>query len=290
MAKKTLANLMIDILKRANLNPDDRKSIKAVLDNSEVSNMEIEDDDYSEIMGNIHNLETAESQLKPKIRAEVLDGVDASILDVFDGLSDEQKDKVKAAKKTVEKLRLGLDFKMDNLKEKLKVAKKDGDKGEEEILRSEIAKLNDASKAIKEDYEKQIHDLKNSHKSEIFGLTLMQKITSRTDIADDKKSGRHFAQNFRSDLNDYLAKNGIEIDFSDGTPKLLKSETKTEYYDKNNNKPSFDDILGIVVKEFDYEKKSETPPSGKVTIEKFEVGSPEYIRQQTIAANQALNS
>lgn len=264
---KTLANLLTDILKRANLKADDRKSIKAILDESEVSNIEIEDEDYSEIMGNIHNLETAENQLKPKIQAETLNGVDASILEILgEGLTDDQKDKIKSSKKTAEKLRLGFDSQINNLKEKLKVAKKDGDKGEEEILRAEIAKLNNQSKDLKESYDKQINDLQKSHKSEIFGLTLNQKISSRADIADDMKSNRHFAQNFNSDLNEYLTKNGIEIDFSNGTPKLIKSDTKTEYLDKNLNKVDFDGIIGIVVKDFGYEKKSQKPDQQKVEV------------------------
>lgn len=291
MAKKTLANLMTGILERAKLKVEDRKSIKAILDKTDVASIEIEDEDYDEIMGNLHSIDTATTLLKPKFRAEVLDGVDSSILEILgDGLADSDLDTIKSEKQTASKLRKAFEAQKKALETKMKAAKKEGDSGEEEKLRKEIDRITGEFKTAKETLEKEIEVLKANHQSELFDLSLMQKITSREDIAADFKTQRHFAQNFKADLNEFMQKNNIAVSFVDGKPKLLNSETKTDFLKKDLTPGDMDWVVSSVIKEYQYEKKSETPPSGKVTIEKFEVGSPEYIRQQTIAANQALNS
>ncbi len=291
MAKKTLANLMTGILERAKLKVEDRKSIKAILDKTDVASIEIEDEDYDEIMGNLHSIDTATTLLKPKFRAEVLDGVDSSILEILgDGLADSDLDTIKSEKQTASKLRKAFEAQKKALETKMKAAKKEGDSGEEEKLRKEIDRITGEFKTAKETLEKEIEVLKANHQSELFDLSLMQKITSREDIAADFKTQRHFAQNFKADLNEFMQKNNIAVSFVDGKPKLLNSETKTDFLKKDLTPGDMDWVVSSVIKEYQYEKKSETPPKGDLTIEKFQVGSPEYIRQQTIAANQALNS
>lgn len=291
MAKKTLANLMTGILERAKLKVEDRKSIKAILDKTDVASIEIEDEDYDEIMGNLHSIDTATTLLKPKFRAEVLDGVDSSILEILgDGLADSDLDTIKSEKQTASKLRKAFEAQKKALETKMKAAKKEGDSGEEEKLRKEIDRITGEFKTAKETLEKEIEVLKANHQSELFDLSLMQKITSREDIAADFKTQRHFAQNFKADLNEFMQKNNIAVSFVDGKPKLLNSETKTDFLKKDLIPGDMDWVVSSVIKEYQYEKKSETPPKGDLTIEKFQVGSPEYIRQQTIAANQALNS
>ncbi|MBK9936621.1 MAG: hypothetical protein IPP05_21540 [Cytophagaceae bacterium] len=47
---KTLANLLTDIVKRAKLNTDDRKTIKAALENTALSSIEIDESDYDSIL------------------------------------------------------------------------------------------------------------------------------------------------------------------------------------------------------------------------------------------------
>lgn len=291
MAKKTLANLMTGILERAKLKVEDRKSIKAILDKTDVASIEIEDEDYDEIMGNLHSIDTATTLLKPKFRAEVLDGVDSSILEILgDGLADSDLDTIKSEKQTASKLRKAFEAQKKALETKMKAAKKEGDSGEEEKLRKEIDRITGEFKTAKETLEKEIEVLKANHQSELFDLSLMQKITSREDIAADFKTQRHFAQNFKADLNEFMQKNNIAVSFVDGKSKLLNSETKTDFLKKDLTPGDMDWVVSSVIKEYQYEKKSETPPKGDLTIEKFQVGSPEYIRQQTIAANQALNS
>lgn len=291
MAKKTLANLMTAVLERAKLKVEDRKSIKAILDKSDVASIEIEDEDYDEVMGNLHSIETASNLLKPKFRAEILDGVDSSILEILgEGLGDSDLETIKSEKQTASKLRKAFEAQKKALETKLKVAKKDGDSNEEEKLRKEIDRITGEFKTAKDTLENQIEELKANHQSELFDLSLTQKITSREDIADDFKSLRHFAQNFKADLDEFLQKNKIAVSFVDGKPKLLNSDTKTDFLKKDLTHGDIDWVISSVIKEYQYEKKSETPPRGDVTIEKFQVGSPEYIRQQTIAANQALNS
>lgn len=291
MAK--LANLIKDILKRANVDAKDVETIKSVLENSEVSNLDVSDEDHTKILGGIYSLETARVALKPEMmktaKSELLDGLDSQIIAIIgEGLSDDELNSVKTEKDTIKKLRLANDAKVKALEAKLKGAKKDGDSDQEKILRDEINALNAQTKAKVEEYEKTIVELKNSHKKEIFNLGLKSKILSRTDIADELLKQRHFAQNFEADMNEFAKSKGIEIDYESG--KILKSETKTDFLDDKGNPTDLDWMIGNVVKEFKYEKKSETPEKRTDTIEKFAIGSPEYIREQTKAANQAMNS
>jgi len=288
-----LANLIKDILKRSNANIDDVPSIKSFLENPEIAKIEVSNEDQTKVLGGIYNLETARIALKPEMmktaKSELLDGLDSQIIAIIgDGLSEDDLNSVKSEKDTIKKLRLANDAKVKALEAKLKGAKKDGDSDQEKVLREEINSLNAQTKAKIEEYDKTIIELKNSHKKEIFNLGLKSKILSRTDIAEELLKQRHFAQNFEADMNDFAKSKGIKIDYESG--KILKSETETDFLDDKGNPTDLDWMIANVVKEFKYEKKSETPQKGTETIEKFAVGSPEYIRQQTIAANQAMNA
>lgn len=288
-----LANLIKDILKRSNATIEDVPSIKAFLDNPEIAKVEVTNEDQTKILGGIYNLETARISLKPEMmktaKSELLDGIDSQIITILgDGLSEDDLTAVKSEKDTIKKLRLANDAKVKALEAKLKGAKKDVDSDQEKILRDEINSLNVQRKAKDEDYEKTIVELKNSHKKEIFNLGLKSKILSRTDIAEELLKQRHFAQNFEADINEFAKSKGIKIDYESG--KILKSETETDFLDDKGNPTDLDWLIGNVVKEFKYEKKSETPPKGTETIEKFAIGSPEYIRQMSQAANKDLVS
>lgn len=111
-------------------------------------------------------------------------------------------------------------------------------------------------------YAEKLAEVEANHKTELFKRDLSEKISLRTDIAADKKEGRHFTPNFVTDLNDLLAKEKIKIDHD--TLKILK-EDGTPYFSSTAHEVSIDDLIGRVVKEYNYEKKSVTPE--RVTIE-----------------------
>jgi len=107
---KTLANLFSEIVKRSKISLEDKKTIKAASENSALAAIEIDDEEFTSILSNLHNLETAESVLKPSIeksiKATVLNGFDSQIETILgEGLGDEDLNAIKGEKVTASKLR-----------------------------------------------------------------------------------------------------------------------------------------------------------------------------------------
>ena len=267
---KNLANLLTDIVKRAKLNTDDRKTIKAALENSALSSIEVSDEDYDSVFENLHNLETAENVLKPKItnavKAETLNGFDAQIIEIFgEGLDDSELDPIKNEKITATKLRKAFEAQKKKLETKLGKAQGSGDADLEKALRKEIKELKDSMKSAQESFDQKLKDTEANHKKTLFETKLQTLLTLRTDIADDFKQRRHFAENFKSDLNEFLAKNNIEVDHE--TEKLLNKETKTPFTTKTHDEVNLEWAIGSVIKEYKYEKKSNVPDPVEIDID-----------------------
>lgn len=267
---KNLANLLTDIVKRAKLNTDDRKTIKAALENSALSSIEVSDEDYDSVFENLHNLETAENVLKPKItnavKAETLNGFDAQIIEIFgEGLDDSELDPIKNEKITATKLRKAFEAQKKKLETKLGKAQGSGDADLEKALRKEIKELKDSMKTADESYIQKMKDQEANHKKTLFETKLQTLLTLRTDIADDFKTSRHFAENFKADLNEFLAKNNIEVDHE--TEKLLNKETKTPFTTKTHDEVNLEWAIGSVIKEYKYEKKSNVPDPVEIDID-----------------------
>ena len=286
---KNLANLLTDIVKRAKLNTDERKTIKAALENTALSSIEVSDEDYDSMLENLHNLETAENILKPKIsssvKTETLNGFDAQILEILgEGLDDSELQELKNEVKTPTKLRKAFEAQKKKLEAKLGKAEKYGDADLEKALRKEIKELKDSAKTAQESFETKVKDLEANHKKTMFEGKLKALLTSRTDIADDFKTSRHFAENFKADLNEFLAKNNIVVDHE--TEKLLNKETGTPYTTKTHDEVNLDWAIGSVVKEFKYEKKSDVPGKVEFDVSKIEKGNPDFLKKSL----QAINS
>lgn len=267
---KNLANLLTDIVKRAKLNTDDRKTIKAALENSALSSIEVSDEDYDSVFENLHNLETAENVLKPKItnavKAETLNGFDAQIIEIFgEGLDDSELDPIKNEKITATKLRKAFETQKKKLETKLGKAQGSDDADLEKALRKEIKELKDSMKTADESYIQKMKDQEANHKKTLFETKLQTLLTLRTDIADDFKTSRHFAENFKADLNEFLAKNNIEVDHE--TEKLLNKETKTPFTTKTHDEVNLEWAIGSVIKEYKYEKKSNVPDPVEIDID-----------------------
>jgi hypothetical protein len=286
---KNLANLLTDIVKRAKLNTDDRKTIKAALENSALSSIEVSDEDYDSVFENLHNLETAENVLKPKItnavKAETLNGFDAQIIEIFgEGLDDSELDPIKNEKITATKLRKAFEAQKKKLETKLGKAQGSGDADLEKALRKEIKELKDSMKSAQESFDQKLKDTEANHKKTLFETKLQTLLTLRTDIADDFKQRRHFAENFKSDLNEFLAKNNIEVDHE--TEKLLNKETKTPFTTKTHDEVNLDWAIGSVIKDFGYEKKSKVPETVEIDLSKDPKGSPDFLKKSLQKINR----
>jgi hypothetical protein len=273
---KTVANLFSEIVKRSKISLEDKKTIKAASENSALAAIEIDDEEFTSILSNLHNLETAESVLKPSIeksiKATVLNGFDSQIETILgEGLGDDDLTAIKGEKVTASKLRKAFELQKTALQNKLQTAKGSGDSNREAILEKEIEKLNNEFKTAKETFEAEKNGLIANHKKDLFNVKLKQRILTKENIADDFKNTRHFAENFGADLNEFMQKNKIYV--NPENEELLNSETKTKFFDSQNIERNFDWVLDSVVKEFNYEKKSIVPQRGVVEVKPDTLGT-----------------
>jgi len=273
---KTLANLFSEIVKRSKISLEDKKTIKAASENSALAAIEIDDEEFTSILSNLHNLETAESVLKPSIeksiKATVLNGFDSQIETILgEGLGDDDLTAIKGEKVTASKLRKAFELQKTALQKKLQTAKGSGDSNREAILEKEIEKLNNEFKTAKETFEAEKNGLIANHKKDLFNVKLRQRILTKENIADEFKNARHFAENFGADLEEFKRKNNIFV--NPENEELLNSKTETKFFDSQNIERNFDWVLDSVVKEFGYEKKSIVPQRGKVEITPDSLGT-----------------
>lgn len=252
---KTIANLLQEVVKRS----------KATVDFSSAETLqeEVTTENFEAVLGNLYNIDTAEDALRPKIakviKAETLNGVDAQILDILcEGLSPEEVEAVKSEDSTAGKMRKIREFNKAKISEKPATNEPDQVKALTKALEDANAKIR-ANETAKSD---EIATLTANHKAELYKYRLENMISARTDVAADKKAERHFTPNFVSDLSELLAKEGITVD---PDTLELKKEDGAPYYNTIGEKSSLGDMLGRVVKEYGYEKKSVTPE--RVTIE-----------------------
>jgi hypothetical protein len=267
---KNLANLLTDIVKRAKLNTDDRKTIKAALENSALSSIEIDESDYDSMLESLHNIDTAKNILEPQItqrvKTETLNGFDAQILEILgEGLDDSELQELKNEAKTPSKLRKAFEAQRKKIIAQFKKDVKDGDPNAAEALRNEISKLNDLAKKQKEEYEAQLAKQALESKRELFNERIGNKLISRQDIADNFKTSKYFAENVMKELDLFLEKNSIEIDYK--TNALLNKETKTPYHNKQHEPVDIDWAIGSVIKGSEWEKKSNVPEPVEVVID-----------------------
>lgn len=287
MANKTLANLFSEIVKRSGISLEEKKTIKAAAENTALASIEIDEEEFTSILSNIHNLTTAESVLKPNIektlKGTILNGFDAQIEMILgEGLSDDELTAVKGEKVTASKLRKAFELQKSALQKKLGDAKKHGDTNRESILEAEIARLNNEFKLAKDTFETEKQTLIANQKRELFDVKLQQQIMSRADIADDQKNHRYFAENYGRDLKATLEKNGFEIDFETG--KLINATTKMPALDKNLNAVDMDWLHKQTITTNGYEKKSIVPPKGTIEVKPDSfgtlAGAVDMIKQQ----------
>jgi len=249
------------------------------------------DEEFTSILSNLHNLETAESVLKPSIeksiKATVLNGFDSQIETILgEGLGDDDLTAIKGEKVTASKLRKAFELQKTALQKKLQTAKGSGDSNREAILEKEIEKLNNEFKTAKETFEAEKNGLIANHKKDLFNVKLKQRILTKENIADDFKNARHFAENFGADLNEFMQKNKIYV--NPENEELLNSETKTKFFDSQNIERNFDWVLDSVVKEFNYEKKSIVPQRGVIEVKGDTLGTLEGAVNQVKQLNSRI--
>lgn len=259
-----IAKLIGEVVKRAKLDTKTLETINAAIQDESLSAIEVSDSDVDAVLGGLHNLDTARELLKPEItntiRAEVLNGAETGLIDILRSfLTEEEIEAVNAEDKLHKKQKKAIE---------LLNAKKPADGSENarkvESLTRALEDANAKIRAKDAEFETKLNETIAQHKVVLFNQSLETRILSRLDIAKEKKEDRHFKANFFADYSEFLKNNKLKIDAESAE---VLNEDDTPYYNKRNEKVSLDDLLGSVVKEYKYEKKSETPERGRFEVE-----------------------
>lgn len=285
---KNLANLITAIAKRGKLNTDDMKTLKAALENTALSSIEIDDSEHDSVLESIHNLDTARNILEPQItqrvKTETLNGFDAQILEILgEGLDDSELQDLRNEVKTPTKLRKAFEAQRKKIIAQFKKDVKDGDPNAVEALRNEILKLNDAAKIQKQEFDAQLSKQALDSKKELFNERIGNKLISRQDIADNFKSSKYFAENVMKELDLFLEKNSIEVDYK--TNALLNKGTETPYRNKQHEPVDIDWAIGSVIKGSEWEKKSNVPETVEIKIDQNPVDTRKGVFDRIKAKN-----
>lgn len=247
---KLLSELIQSVATKAGI-PADSAELKAIVTNAEVMKVSVPDTLATSIDSGIHSLESAESVLKPKIektiRAEVYNGIDASIYDLGKtgfGLTDDELEPFKKAEKTNERIKL-LAGKVAELTEK-KAGAAAPDKAK---ITAEINALNQKISDITKSHNDALAQKDSEHLNEITSI-----------MADRSLAGHTYAMAVPIDVNittakQYLnksfAKDGLKAvyDKATGEMKLVKQDGADYYDPKTNTKVSYSDYEKAVLAE-----------------------------------------
>ncbi|OIN55658.1 hypothetical protein [Arsenicibacter rosenii] len=202
--------------------------------------------------------------IKTKFTAQALNGVDAVIDPVLaEFMSEEEIAQFKKEEKPTFK-------KLNKLSEKLKelkVSSKPADKNELNNLQKqyndEIAKLKTQITQTIQDKDKEIDDIRKTHKRERFDDGLARKVLNRKDLVDfaTQKEGRRVV----ADVYDTLKEIGAQFDYETG--KVVQAGDPSLEFFLDNKKASIDDIINKTLADNNYVKKSDPAPKSEIVIE-----------------------
>lgn len=218
--------------------------------------------------------------IKTKFTAQTLNGVDALIDPALaEFMSEEEiaefKKEEKATFKKLAKL-------TDKLKELKASGGKPADKNELNNLQKqyndEIAKLKVQISQIAEDKDKEIENIRKTHKQERFDDGMAATVIARPDLVDyaKQKNGRRVV----ADVYDTLKELGAQFDYETGS--VVQSGDPSLAFFLDNKKATVQDIINKALADNNYIKKSDPAPKNEIVIEQEK-------NRQDPKANHAVN-
>jgi hypothetical protein len=190
----------------------------------------------------------ANTAIRSKIKAEVLNGMDA-IIDELTGeyeFDDASKDEVKNAGTTFQKQKV-VAKKIAELQEKKAGT---GTKKDKEAIQKQIDDLNGAMVKLKETHATEIANVSKAKDDEIYNIRFVSKLENKKYYNEDVPVAIH-ALTAKQLVNQNLAKSGAKLVWDEALQnfKLLNAETNVEYHDPNNKKVSPDEFIDGVLAE-----------------------------------------
>lgn len=203
----------------------------------------------------------ANTKIRNKIKAEVLNGMDA-IIEELTGefeFDDASKDEVKNAGTTFQKQKV-VAKKIAELQEKKAGT---GTKKDKEAIQKQIDELNATMVKVKADHAAELEAVKKSKEDDVYNIRLESMLENKKYYNEDVPASIH-ALTAKQLLSQNLAKSGAKLVWDDALKsfKLLNAETGVEYHDPNNKKISPTEFIDGVLAESKMLKTS-TPGSNE---------------------------
>jgi len=200
-----------------------------LLGNSTLTSIEV-GEDISKLMDTDFLTKEAAIQnpeIRSKIRAEALNGVDASLNDLIKGyeFDPETAGEILNQDKTTSKIKKAVEKIEELTRKKVKASSKDT-----ETLNSEIEKLNKQILATKSEYENQLNEVNNLRKTDKINWEL-DTIYAGFDYSLPAEKNVSITA-AKAIISDILNKKGLKFEAGENGVKLLTKEN-TDYYENN---------------------------------------------------------
>jgi gas vesicle protein len=257
-----------DLIKKTDIDMTNA-DIAALLGASALREIEVPDTFVDQFYKGIYTKESAlnDPEIKKKYlgaaKGEIYDGVDRSINQILreNGFTEDQISEINKKSLHVDGEYVDTKKKLTNFGEELKkiiekgkvLDDSKGKKSDEEIRKIQ-EDLNNQIKALQEDHQRELDNIKTQTKLDKITGTLRGKILSYNllDMKDDDKLDLANAK-----INKILSKYTIEENEKGGLDLRTKEDPRMDVYDDRRNKLSIDDLLNSELSSF--VKKSDTP-------------------------------
>jgi hypothetical protein len=200
-----------------------------LLGNPQLANIDVSEEISATMNTEFFTKEAAiqNPDIRKQIRAEALNGVDASVLELIKGyeLDPESLSEITKEDKTSNKIKKAVEKIEDLTRKKAKASGTDKD-----TLNEEIAKLNKQILATKTEYENKLVDEKNARKSDKINWELDSIYNGlEYSLASEKNISVTAA---KAVIGDFLSKKGIKFETGEAGLQILTKEG-TDYYENS---------------------------------------------------------
>lgn len=223
-----LNTLLTNVMTKLGVDTTSPESQK-ILGNPNLANIEVADEISNKLDGEFFTKDAAiaNTDIRSRIRAEALNGVDASVLELIKGYDFDQETQSEILKedKTHNKIKKVMEKIEDLTRKKSKASGVD-----KETLNTEIEKLNKQVLSTKAEYENKLNDERNARRGDKINWEL-DSIYKGFDysLQSDKDISITAA---KAIIGDFVNKKGLKFESSENGLQILTKDG-TEYYENS---------------------------------------------------------
>jgi hypothetical protein len=264
---KLLPQYFTDLAAKLGIKTDDPAFV-TLMAKKELANITLSDEEVNLLDSNIHSLDSAAAQLKSKLHAEALNGIDKTLEREMEelGLDDAAKAALKGEASTSKRVSQIL----KKIKE-LESAKAKAPAADKKEFTDQINALNQKLSDTVNAHNKALDEQKNSYEGQITDLMYGNLLAGYNLAVPKGFTKEDILLIARNKLNAAMNDAGqLRITRDNGQMKLVKPDG-TDYFDKSNNKKDVKSFTESVLAQNNLLQTTETPiggsnPSNPATI------------------------